>query len=256
MKRERMKFSALAFLCLLLTGFVVPYSYSAESTADVSVDAALKEKLRQQSLGQSASDVVDEEYVIGYRDILHVSVYGEGSMAVSEGIQPETGTGGAGTAPSEANIIRGRGTGIEVQNDGRVSLRHIGDVSVVGMTLTQLANYLKQLYSAIYDNPSLTVTLVQSNSKQYTVMGQVNNPGLYHLDFPLDIVKAVARAGGFAEWAKSDITVIRQESPGAGDKSKAGQSGKTFRFDYDDFLKGQNLEKNIMIKPGDVIVVH
>jgi len=238
MKRERMKFSALAFLCLLLTGFVVPYSYSAESTADVSVDAALKEKLRQQSLGQSASDVVDEEYVIGYRDILHVSVYGEGSMAVSEGILP------------------GRGTGIEVQNDGRVSLRHIGDVSVVGMTLTQLANYLKQLYSAIYDNPSLTVTLVQSNSKQYTVMGQVNNPGLYHLDFPLDIVKAVARAGGFAEWAKSDITVIRQESPGAGDKSKAGQSGKTFRFDYDDFLKGQNLEKNIMIKPGDVIVVH
>jgi len=256
MKHKKMKLSFQAFLFLLLIIFIVPYCQSAESSADVSVDAAAKEKLRQQNIGQSASDVVDEEYVIGYRDILHVSVYGEGSMAVSEGIQPETAASDSGNAPSEANFIRGRGTGIEVRNDGRVSLRHIGDVSVVGMTLTQLANYLKQLYSTIYDNPSLTVTLVQSNSKQYTVMGQVINPGLYHIDFPIDIVKAVARAGGFAEWAKSDITVIRQESPGAGEKSQGGQNGKTFRFDYDDFLKGKNLEKNIMIKPGDVIVVH
>lgn len=251
-----MIFSALAFLFLLLAGFVAPCSYSAESTADASVDAALKEKLRKESLGQSASEAVDAEYVIGYRDILHVSVYGEGSMAVGEGIQPETAASGPGNAPSEADIIRGRGTGIEVRNDGRISLRHIGDVSVVGMTLTQLANYLKQLYSAIYDNPSLTVTLVQSNSQQYTVMGQVVNPGLYHLDFPLDIVKAVARAGGLTEWAKSDITVIREEPQSSEEKKAGTQSGKTYRFDYDDFLKGRNLEKNIMIKAGDVIVVH
>lgn len=256
MKREIMEFSAQALLFLIITIFVVPFCQSAESTADVSVDSAVKEKLRQQSLGQSASDVVDEEYVIGYRDILHVSVYGEGSMAVSEGLQPETAATGPDNGPSGANIIRGRGTGIEVRLDGRVSLRHIGDVSVVGMTLTQLANYLKQLYSTIYDNPSLTVTLVQSNSQQYTVMGQVITPGLYHLDFPLNIVRAVARAGGFTEWANSDITVIRQESQGPEGKNQSAQSGKTFRFDYDDFLKGQDLEKNIMIKAGDVIVVH
>jgi len=159
------------------------------------VDAAVKEKLRQQSLGESASEMVDDEYVIGYRDILSVSVYGEGSMAVNEGIQAETAASGPG-APSGANFIRGRGTGIEVRNDGRVSLRHIGDVSVVGMTLTQLANYLKQLYSTIYDNPSLTVTLVQSNSQQYTVMGQVITPGLYHLDFPLNIVRPLPGPAG------------------------------------------------------------
>ncbi|MHB8790633.1 MAG: polysaccharide biosynthesis/export family protein [Desulfobulbaceae bacterium] len=257
MKRGKIKYSVQALLLLALIIFVAPFCQSAESTADVSVDAAQKEKMRQQSLGQSVSDLVDEEYVIGYRDILNVSVYGEGSMAVSEGIQSETAASDASNAPAGgANFVRGRGTGIEVRNDGRASLRHIGDVSVVGMTLTQLANYLKQLYSTIYDNPSLTVTLVQSNSKQYTVMGQVVNPGLYHLDFPLDIVNAIARAGGFTEWAKSEITVIRQKSANKADEKAKEGKGETFKFDYDDFLKGRNIEKNITIKSGDVIVVH
>lgn len=230
-------FCALGFISL---------GHAAESTADVSADAVLKEKARQQIMGASTPVPTDEEYVIGYRDILHVSVYGEGSMDVSEGIQPPAVTGGTGNTVANGGFLRGRGRGLEVRIDGRVSLRHIGDVSVVGMTLTQLADYLKKLYSTIYEDPILTVTLVQSNSKQYTVMGQVLNPGLFHLDYPLTIVNAVARAGGFTEWAKSDITVIR----------KKGAGGQTFTFDYDDFLKGQDLEKNIIIKPGDVIVVN
>lgn len=246
--------SRIVLLLVLTFGF--PYfCQSAESTADVSVDAVAKEKLRQEIMGTSAAHLVDEEYVIGYRDILFVSVYGEGSMAVNEGIQAENPASGT-NPPAGANFLRGRGTGIEVRMDGRISLRHIGDVSVVGMTLTQTANYLKQLYSSIYENPSLTVTLVQSNSQQYTVMGQVMNPGLYHLDFPLNVVRAVARAGGFTEWANSEISVIRQQAVGKVDTKAAGLTGETFRFDYDDFLKGQHLEKNITIKSGDVIVVH
>lgn len=241
----------LFFLILIFA----PLGYCAESTADVSVDAAAKEKIRQKILGLTASPVGDE-YRVGYRDILHVSIYGEGSMSPDEGIQAGAGGGGQdGTSPG-SGFIRGRGSGIEVRNDGRISVRHIGDVSVVGMTLTQLADYLKQLYSTIYDNPSVTVTLVQSNSQQYTVMGQVINPGLYHLDFPLTIVRAVARAGGFTEWANSDITVIRQQSPGAPGKKASDATGKTFKFDYDDFLKGQDIDNNINIESGDVIVVH
>lgn len=245
-----------AFLLCSLLVLGAGRGYSAESTEDVPADAALKEKARQQIMGGSAAQAVDEEYRIGYRDILQVSVYGEGSMAANEGIPAEGNAGRADAASPGASMVRGRGAGIEVRIDGRISLRHIGDVSVVGMTLTQLADYLKKLYATIYDKPSVTVTLVQSNSQQYTVMGQVTNPGLYHLDFPLTIVRAVARAGGFTEWAKSEITVIRQDSQESGEAGNKGQSGKTFSFDYDEFLKGQRLEKNIIIRPGDVIVVH
>jgi polysaccharide export outer membrane protein len=245
------------FLLFIFTLVLTPLCHAAESTADVSADAALKEKARQQILGASAGPLIDDEYRIGYRDILYVSVYGEGSMAVGEGIQAQAAISDTGdTRASGGDFLRGRGSGVEVRIDGRISLRHIGDVSVVGMTLTQLADYLKQLYSTIYGDPVLTVTLVQSNSQQYTVMGQVVNPGLYHLDYPLSLVKAVARAGGFTEWAKSDITVIRQfPTESAGDQAKDGP-GQTFKFDYNEFLKGRGLEKNIIIKSGDVIVVH
>jgi len=230
------------------------FSQSAESTADVSVDAAQKEELRSKIMGTSQAVKVDEEYVVGYRDILHVSVYGEGSMSASGDIQPAP-TGEAGAVAGN-NFIRGRGSGIEVRLDGRISLRHIGDVYVVGMTLNQIADYLKELYSEIYESPSLTVTLVQSNSRQYTVMGQVITPGLYHLDYPITIVRSVARAGGFTEWANSKITVIRSSDDLQKGKSGKKQQGTTFQFDYDDFLKGRKVDDNILIQSGDVIVVH
>jgi len=254
-QKLKMRLAQVLFL-LICTLIFIPWCQSAESTADVPADAALKDKVRQQIMGDTAKQPVDEEYRIGYRDILHVSIYGEGSMAADEGILPETSTATQEGTTAGGSFIRGRGRGIEVRIDGRISLRHIGDVSVVGMTLTQLADYLKQLYSTIYENPSVTVTLVQSNSQQYTVMGQVVTPGLYHLDFPLTIVRAVARAGGFTEWANSEITVIRQPEQGQSTQSQQAGSGKTFKFDYDDFLKGKDLDKNILIKPGDVIVVH
>lgn len=228
-------------------------SFAAESTSDVPVDKAMKEQLRQEIMGKQAKATADDEYVIGYRDIVYVEIYGEGSMGVGAGSPASA------TAPTEdgGDFIRGRGTGSEVRMDGRISLKHIGDVYVVGMTLTQLADYLKKVYNAIYESPSVTTTLVQSNSRQYTMMGQIKSPGLFHLDFPLSVVKAVAKAGGFTEWANSEITIIRQPNALAAESSAGSEEkGQTYSFDYDDFLKGKDLENNIMIKPGDIIVVH
>ncbi len=246
----------LVFFLFISIFFLIPVCQSAESTADVSVDAAKKEELRKKIVGTAEKQTLDKEYIVGYRDILHVSVYGEGSMSASDGIQPQPIENSVGVGTTGSNFLRGRGTGIEVRIDGRISLRHIGDVSVVGLTLTQIADYLKELYSAIYDNPSLTVTLVQSNSQQYTVMGQVTAPGLFHLDYPITIVRAVARAGGFTEWANSEITVIRRDAQFQKGKRPTASKGKTFEFDFDEFLKGKNVDNNILIESGDVIVVH
>ena len=119
----------------------------------------------------------DKEYVIGYRDILYVEVYGEGSMAIGPGSPAaETAASGSKMGAEGQDLVRGRGAGAEVGPDGRVSLRHIGDVYVVGMTLTQFADYLKKLYSTVFGNPNLITSLVQSNSRQYTMMGQVKAP--------------------------------------------------------------------------------
>lgn len=240
------------FWTMIIAGFVMAWScWAAESGSDAAVKDDLKEKYRKEVLGNKGQTPKDQEYVIGYRDILYVEVYGEGSMAVG----PSNPSGGA---TESQDFLRGRGTGAEVGVDGRVSLRHIGDVYVVGMTLQQLAEYLGKLYNVVFSEPNVITSVVQSNSRQYTVMGQVKTPGLYHLDQPSSIVKAIAKAGGLTEWAKSSITVIRPGNELIAEQERDNLAKKTqqFKFDYDDFVAGKNVEKNIQIEPGDVVVVH
>ena len=96
------------------------------------------------------------------------------------------------------------------------------------------------------------VVLKKSFSKLYTVMGKVASPGVYNIEQPINLVQVIARAGGFTEWANSELTVVREN----GNKGNAMFAGNTLKFDYDDFLAGRDLEKNIVIQSGDIIIVH
>lgn len=221
-------------------GISVFESFAAQSTVDVTASESLKSETLNKVTGNSSlKSLVDPEYVIGHGDILGIQIYGEGSMAVSA---PGPGTEG----------VRSASSGVQVRIDGRISLKHIGDVQAVGMTLTQLADYLKILYSTVYEDPIVTTVLNQSNSQKYTVMGKVMKPGIYFLDSPINLVQVVARSGGFTEWANSEITVVRKE----GEKDPKLFDGNTLKFDYDDFLDGENLDRNILLQSGDIVIVH
>jgi polysaccharide export outer membrane protein len=234
--------------------FAVQPVSAAQSTADVVVDSAQKEKLRREIMGEQALPGEQQEYVIGHGDVISISVYGEGDMAASAVTATgRTTTGIAGGGGGGGDVLRPASSGVEVRLDGRVSLQHIGDIQIAGMTLTQAADYLKKLYLTVLEDPIVTVVLVQGNSRRYTVMGQVNGPGIFYLDFPVTIIQAIARSGGFTEWAKHDVTVIRQ---GSGPAAKRSKEKKTLKFDYDDFLDGDNLDKNIYLQPNDVMIVH
>ena len=240
----------LLIVILSVTAFWAAQSVlAAESTSDVVVDSSQKERLRREIVGNMQLPGEQQEYVIGYSDILSISIYGEGDMAAANAVA----TGRTENTTSGADTIRRAEGGVEVRMDGRVSLKHIGDIKVVGMSLTQLADYLKKLYVSVFEDPIVTVTLLQSNSRRYTVMGQVNNPGIFYLDFPVTIVQAIARSGGFNEWANHDVTVVRQ---GSGPASLTSREKKTLKFDYDDFLKGKYLDKNVYIQPNDVVIIH
>ncbi|MCB2173683.1 polysaccharide biosynthesis/export family protein [bacterium] len=235
---------------LLVSLLVTHAGFAAQSTADVPATKAMKESLRAEILGvSSGSGVATEEYVIGHGDLLGVSVYGEGDMAAahaSRQARPGDTTPGGGAVPADQQ------GGVRVMMDGRISLLHIGDVEVVGMTLTQLADYLKKLYATIYDSPIVTTTLVQSNSLRYTVMGKVTSPGVFYLDYPVTVVQAIARGGGFTEWASKKLTVIR-DSLKPGDESLF--DGNKLEFDYDRFISGRDLQKNVLLRSGDIIIV-
>ncbi len=221
---------------------------AAQSSADVPVTEALRQAARAKVLGATSSGAAKGEYIIGIGDILNVQVYGEGDMSAIA--IPVTAGGGKGQGQEEEKRLPVGG--VQVRIDGRISLKHIGDVDASGLTPTQLADYLKLLYATVFDNPSITVVLVQSNSQRYTVMGKVGKPGVFQLEYPINLVQAVARSGGFAEWAKNIVTLVRNNPQ----NHKNLFSGNTLVFDYGDFLEGENLERNITVEPNDIIIVN
>lgn len=234
---------------LLLVG-MVQGAMAAQSSAAGPADDNLKGKLRTEIVGQTAFPGEDKEYVIGHGDVLAVNVYGEGNMAAASGSVPV-----AEDVQQPGRENRGSTAGgAVVRMDGRVSLLHVGDVNVLGMTLAQATDYLTKLYATVYSKPMVTVVLLQSNSRRYTIMGQIRTPGVYNIDYPITVVQSIARSGGFTEWAKHDITVVRA---GDGVKTSQGADGKaTIKFDYDDVVKGRNLEKNVYLQSGDIVIVH
>jgi len=245
----------LVLVCVLLNLWVAVLAagplQAAQSTADVSISQAEKEKLRREMVGDLHLPGEEKEYVIGQGDILSVSIYGEGEMSPNAAAVAGH-PAGTGIVPPADGLRRTDG-GAEVRMDGRVSLKHIGEVHLAGLTLTQAADYLKKLYATVYEDPLVTVVLVQSNSRRYTVMGQVAQPGIFYLDFPITIVQALARSGGFTEWANHEVTVIRQ---GNNPVLTGSEKKEILKFDYDDYLDGEDLERNIYLRPDDVMIVH
>jgi polysaccharide biosynthesis/export protein len=228
------KILSLAVIICIFFG-AVHQGFAAQSTADVSASDNLKKKAREDILAARKTDEAGvEEYIIGQGDELSVSVYGEGDMAAFS---------------SDGQAI----PRVHVRVDGRVSLKHVGDVHAAGLTLTELADYLKVLYATIYDDPIITTVLLEGKSKQYTLMGKVITPGIFPLKNQVSLVQAIASSGGFNEWASHDVTVVREKIREA---DKRIFSGNTLKFDYDEFLRGKNLKRNINIQPGDIVIVH
>lgn len=234
------RFFLLSVLMLLLAG---DRGWSAQSSADVPITQKSIDEARAAVIGESAAKPPEGEYMVGHGDVLSVQIYGEGDMAAANVV--------ADRDDRREDGLRS-GMGVQVRIDGRVSLKHVGDIDAVGFTLTQLADYLKKIYSSVYDDPIVSVVLVQSNSQRYTVMGKVEKPGVFYLDYPINLVQVIARSGGFSEWAKSEIRLVRKEPA----KNDEMFDGNTLSFDYGDFLDGKSLEKNVLVKPGDIIIVN
>jgi polysaccharide biosynthesis/export protein len=254
----RRRGGAMSFSKWILAGIVfcivlIPaIGRCAQSSADVSATKELKETARKEILGTKSRDTYQgEEYIIGNGDLLSVSIFGEGDMAavpVAAG-PPAAGQHAAGQPAGGANTLGS----VEVRIDGQISLKHIGDVKASGMTLTQLADYLKKLYAPLIDDPTVTTVLIKSNSRKYSVMGKVLKPGVFPIDFQISLVQAIARCEGFNEWANREVTVVRKD---VHERDRDLFKRNTLEFDYSDFLKGKDLNKNIYIQADDIIVAH
>jgi len=90
------------------------------------------------------------------------------------------------------------------------------------------------------------VSVMQLGSLQYYVVGKVAKPGMYNVSKSLTVLQALALAGGPVVFAKEDkISILRNH----------GKETLRLPFNYEEIKKGKNLEQNILLERGDVVIV-
>lgn len=134
-----------------------------------------------------------------------------------------------------------------VRPDGGVSFPLAGDLKAEGLTLEELGAVLKQRLSKFIPDPVVTVTLQEIPGNRIYVIGKVNKPG----DFAIiardvTVMQALSMAGGLTPFAdEKNIKVLRMQD---------GQQ-RSISFDYRKIRRGEDLQQNIALEAGDVIVV-
>ena len=140
-------------------------------------------------------------------------------------------------------------TEARVTDAGTIQFPLIGDVPVTGLTPQQVGSRIAEKLRAgkFVVNPEVSVALAQVNSRQVSVLGNVNKPGRY----PIDAVNSkltdfLAAAGGVAGPGSDIVTVV---------SSHNGQSTKT-DVDLSRMFREGNLENNLTLQAGDTLFVH
>lgn len=133
-----------------------------------------------------------------------------------------------------------------VMPDGRIIFPMIGEIMAQGHSAIDLKDTITEKLKEFIKNPVVTVMVRQSNSRRIYTIGNVGRPGPYPLEADMTVLQALSVAGGFTEWAdRKYIMVVR----------RANGKETMLRFNYQDFIAGKNLENNMMLVPGDTIVV-
>lgn len=135
---------------------------------------------------------------------------------------------------------------IPVRPDGKISLPLLNDVQAAGLTAMQLAAAIREGLTKYVTNPQVTVTVTEINSKRVYVTGEVIRPGAQPLLPSMTVLQALTSAGGFTQFAKiKGIYVLRTED------------GKQVKhpFNYKSVVNGKKPDDNILLQPGDTIIV-
>jgi polysaccharide export outer membrane protein len=135
---------------------------------------------------------------------------------------------------------------IPVRPDGKISLPLLNDIQAAGQTPMQLASAITEKLSKFVNNPQVTVIVTAINSQRVYVLGEVARAGAYPMLPDMTVLQAISSAGGLSQFAKQkDIYVLRMDN---------GHQQR-FPFDYKQVIRGQKTDENIVLKPGDTVVV-
>jgi polysaccharide export outer membrane protein len=194
---------------------VVVYALFTVTYAQVSQTGASSQK----SAGSTAAPLVlPKGYVIGPEDVLSIIVWREKDMSADVVVRP----------------------------DGKISLPLLNDVQAAGYTPEQLAEIVEKAAAKFVTDSDATVIVKAINSRKVFVLSEVGKPGTVPLTSEMNVLQLIASVGGFLEYANKDnVTILRTE----------GGRERRFRFNYNEVVEGKNLQQNIMLQPGDTVLI-
>src|SRR5437870_3903803 len=157
------------------------------------------------------------DYVIGADDTLHITVWKENDLTATLPVRP----------------------------DGKISLPLLNDVQAAGLTPMQLADSVTEKLKKYVADPRVTVVVTAMNSQRIYVLGEVLHTGAMPLTPNMTVLQALASAG-FTQFANTKGIYILRTMNGKQQK---------LPFNYKQVVKGEAIDENIVLKPGDTIVV-
>jgi polysaccharide export outer membrane protein len=165
-----------------------------------------------------APSTLPKDYVIGIEDVLDVVSWRDKELSAAVVVRP----------------------------DGKISLPMLNDVPAAGMTPEQLATAVQKAATKFVRDPGITVIVKEIHSRKVYVVGEVAKPGAVPLGSELNVLQAIAAAGGFLENAnKGAVVIVRIENA----------QERRYKFNYNDVVRGKNVAQNIRLLPGDTILI-
>lgn len=159
-----------------------------------------------------------EKYLINAGDILDISVWNE------EALKRE----------------------VRVLPDGSIGFPLAGTVTAAGRTVDDLKKELTGKLTEYIAEPVVSIAVKSADGNAVFVTGQVKTPGKIQMIEQMNVMQALSLAGGLTPFADSDDIVILR---------KTAKGSESIKFEYSDLEEGKSLNKNHILKSGDVIVV-
>ena len=129
---------------------------------------------------------------------------------------------------------------VTVNNEGKITFPLINEIEAEGKTTAQLAIAMETKLAEFIRFPQVTVR----HHNSFFVYGEINSPGEHELRGHINILKAITIAGGFTDFGSHKVKII-----------KSASKKKHIWVNIDRIISGKGNDKNILVEPGDIIVV-
>lgn len=218
---------------------VGPNGYTGDGTTDERIVVPTKEIMRTDSADATSESeaaapaverkMIDRTYRIGAGDILRLRSFDDETLSMQ----------------------------VVVRYDGYASFQVIPDVRVQGLSRMEAEEQLTEAYSEFYVDPNLTLSIVETSSKYFNVLGEVQRPGSYPFPRPISLIEAITAAGGMRINQRGGDSFIG----GNGQLVKASiirpsEGGRDIlEFDLSDYNEAGHEAAFTEVRPGDTVYV-